>query len=199
MGPRRSGEFDISFDFGTWHSRHRAATLGKALADAPPPPPRRALTKGIPIANPTKKPPVFSIRDPVPSTPSSSSLVAARVEDNFNGALHCVKAFSIATFMVGVGATATVFGVRQYMGVQTTQEFADRMRHAVLTRMPILSARIHRPPEAQDGDSLLPHDPPPLSLEDAAEEWTWPAAEQRLREAFDKDGFYGWAAAVMRS
>ena len=114
----------------------------------------------------------------------------------------------------------TVFGVRQYMGVQTvssschstpravftspprkTQEFADRMRHALLTRMPNLSARIHRPPEAEDGDALLP--PPDPSTEsssplDAAEEWSWPAAERRLREAFDKHGFYGWAAAAMR-
>lgn len=72
------------------------------------------------------------------------------------------------------------------------------MRHVLLTRMPILSARIHRPPETEDGDSLLPPDLPPLSVTDAAEEWTWPAAEQRLRAAFDKDGFYGWAAAVMQ-
>ena len=72
------------------------------------------------------------------------------------------------------------------------------MRHVLLTRMPILSARIHRPPETEDGDSLLPSDPPLLSVADAVEEWTWPAAEQRLREAFDKDGFYGWAAAVMQ-
>ena len=64
--------------------------------------------------------------------------------------------------------------------------------------MPILSSRIHRQPETEDGDSLLPPDLPPLSVADAADEWTWPAAEKRLREAFDKDGFYGWAAAAMQ-
>ena len=72
------------------------------------------------------------------------------------------------------------------------------MRHAVLMRMPILSARIHRPPEAEDGDALLPPNPPPSSVADSVEEWTWPAAERRLRDAFDKDGFYGWVAAVMQ-
>ncbi|EJF58149.1 hypothetical protein DICSQDRAFT_173240 [Dichomitus squalens LYAD-421 SS1] len=179
--------------------RHRAATLGKALADAPPPP-RRTVSKGIPMANPTTKPPVFSIRDPVPSTSTSaSSSMAAKAEDNFNGALHSAKAFGIATLMVGAGAAATVYGVRQYMGVQTTHEFANRMRDAILTRMPSLSARIYRPPKAEDGDPLLLPDPPEESSStlDAAEEWSWPEAERRLREAFDKHGFYGWAAAAM--
>ncbi len=64
--------------------------------------------------------------------------------------------------------------------------------------MPNLSARIHRLLEAEDGDSLLPPDLPPLSIEDTAEGWTWSAAEQRLREAFDKDGFSGWISAVMQ-
>ncbi|KAI1785076.1 hypothetical protein LXA43DRAFT_170147 [Ganoderma leucocontextum] len=178
--------------------RHRATTLGKALTNAPPPPPRRTVSKGVPIANPATKPPVFSIRDPVPSAPTPSSSVAARAEDNFNGALHCLKAFSIATLLVGAGATATVFGMTQYMGVQTTQEFADRMRYAILKWMPALSARIHRQPEAEDGDSLLPSDPPPGPAANAVEEWTWQAAERRLRQAFDKDGFYGWAVAAMR-
>ena len=84
-----------------------------------------------------------------------------------------------------------------------TQEFADRMREAVLTRMPVLSSRIHRPPELDDGDALLPppSNPaasPSLSSADAGEEWSWPAAEKRLKDAFDKHGFYGWAAAAMQ-
>ena len=76
------------------------------------------------------------------------------------------------------------------------------MRLAILSRMPVLSARIHRPPEPEDGDALLP--PEPLATTDSpstpldTEEWTWTAAESRLKEAFDKHGFYGWAAAMMR-
>ncbi|KAI0692818.1 hypothetical protein C8T65DRAFT_72188 [Cerioporus squamosus] len=188
--------------------RHRAATVGKRLTDAPPPPRRTTSSKGIALANPN--PSLFSVKDSaIPSTQastSSASVSAAATEnagDSFNGALHCAKAFGIATMMVGAGAMAAAWGVRQYMSVETTQEFADRMRAAILNRMPVLSSRIHRPPEPEDGDALLPPEPlvtagsQSTSL-DAGEEWTWAAAENRLKEAFDKHGFYGWAAAVMR-
>ncbi|KAL7283902.1 hypothetical protein ACG7TL_001174 [Trametes sanguinea] len=181
--------------------RHRAATLGKALEQAPPPPTRRSASMGVPIANPTSTslPPSQSYAASSPSTASS------KAEDNFNGALHCAKAFGIATLLVGVGATTTVWGVRHYMGVETTQEFADRMRKAILRRMPGLSARIHRAPEPEDGADIIMNEP----LQDAApssmpltpvelEQWTWTAAERRLKEAFEKDGFSGWAAAALR-
>ena len=76
-----------------------------------------------------------------------------------------------------------------------TQEFADRMRTGILAYMPVLSSRIHRTPDVEDGDVLLP---PPSSSLTEGEEWSWPAAEQRLKEAFDKYGFYGWAATAMQ-
>ncbi|RPD55607.1 hypothetical protein L226DRAFT_511716 [Lentinus tigrinus ALCF2SS1-7] len=184
--------------------RHRAATVGKRLADAPPPPRRTTSSKGIALANPN--PSLFSVKDSVISSAEASTSSApamAKAGDNFNGALHCAKAFCIATMAVGAGAMASVWGIRQYMGVETTQEFADRMRLAILSRMPVLSARIHRPPAPEDGDALLPPEPvvtaePELASLDAGEEWTWAAAESRLKEAFDKHGFYGWAAAAMR-
>ena len=78
------------------------------------------------------------------------------------------------------------------------------MRAAILERMPVLSSRIHRAPEVDDGDALLllPEETKSGATEVGAtaarEEWTWPAAEQRLREAYDKHGFYGWVAAAMR-
>ena len=80
-----------------------------------------------------------------------------------------------------------------------TQEFADRMRLAVLKRMPILSERIHRSPEADDGEVLLPPPSPSPGSQEMApgEEWSWPAAEKRLKDAFDKHGFSGWAAAAL--
>ncbi|KAI8971316.1 hypothetical protein BD414DRAFT_500920 [Trametes punicea] len=181
--------------------RHRAATLGKALAQAPPPPTRRSASAGVPIVNSNSTPlPPSQLR-----MSQSASRGTAEPEDNFNGALHCAKAFGIATLLVGVGATATVWGIRRYMGVETTQEFADRMRLAILKRMPVLSARIHRPPNPEDGAASVPIEPvadqalspPPIPQEDL-EEWTWPAAERRLKEAFERDGFSGWAAAVLR-
>ena len=96
--------------------RHRAATLGKTLAEAPPPPTRRSASRGIPIANPnaTSLPPSQS------SLPNASSAAStAKSGDDFNGALHCAKAFGIATLLVGVGATTTIWGVKRYMGVET--------------------------------------------------------------------------------
>ncbi|KAI0327620.1 hypothetical protein GY45DRAFT_1327392 [Cubamyces sp. BRFM 1775] len=185
--------------------RHRATTLGKTLAKAPPPPTRRSASKGIPIANPnaTSLPPSQSS---LPST--SPAAESAKAGDDFNGALHCAKAFSIATLLVGVGAATTVWGVKRYMGVETTQEFADRMRSAILDRMPLLSARIHRPPAPEDESTIdmsaSPSDSSDIVLSSSplspaeVEGWTWSAAEQRLKEAFDKDGFSGWAAAALR-
>ncbi|KAH9848974.1 hypothetical protein C2E23DRAFT_403601 [Lenzites betulinus] len=179
--------------------RHRAATLGKALAEAPPPPTRRSSSTGMPIINPN----ATFLPSSQSSLPSAASGASA-AEDGFNGALHCAKAFGIATLLVGVGATTTIWGVRTYMGVETTQEFADRMRLAILSRMPSLSARIHRPPAPEDDDptalSEKPAEAPSISIslsQSEVEDWTWPAAEKRLRDAFEKDGFSGWAAALL--
>ncbi|KAI0756657.1 hypothetical protein C8Q80DRAFT_1129792 [Daedaleopsis nitida] len=103
--------------------RHRAVTLGKTLAATPPPPRRTTSSRGIPIVNPTSNPSLFSVRDsalPSSSSASSSSTVT-RAGDNFNGPLYCAKAFSIATFAVGAGAFVSIWGVRQYMGVETVR------------------------------------------------------------------------------
>lgn len=70
------------------------------------------------------------------------------------------------------------------------------MRSALLRKLPSLSARIYRLPEATDH----PEDGPPLVpiAQGNDVEWNWSAAEDRLRNAFDKDGFSGWAEAAMR-
>ncbi|KAI0646698.1 hypothetical protein C8Q79DRAFT_1010285 [Trametes meyenii] len=179
--------------------RHRAANLGKALADAPPPPTRRSTSVGIPIAD--SKAAVPPSRPPPPRSTTPREVSSAAVE-GVNGPLHGAKAFGIATLLVGLGASTTVWGVKRYMGVETTQEFADRMRLTILNYMPILSSRIHRPPAPEDDDASASSEPGSdsrLSLSDTdVEEWTWSAAEQRLKEAFDKDGFSGWAAAMLR-
>ena len=90
------------------------------------------------------------------------------------------------------------------------------MRAAVLARLPALSARIHRTPVPEDDETILPLPsptsqvsptaPPHISLDESTpipsgqdtEEWSWPAAEARLKAAFDAHGFYGWAEAAMR-
>ncbi|KAH9930439.1 uncharacterized protein BXZ73DRAFT_77884 [Epithele typhae] len=172
--------------------RQRAAAIARTLAEAPPP---RRAAQGAPASKTRTVSSAPAPRSTMPPVlPSASTPI---VEEGANGALLSVGAFGVATLAVGVGATATVFGVRHYLGVQTVKEFADKMREAVTTRMPLLTSRIHRSPEAEDGDVLLPfpdsHDP-----SHADKEWTWPDAEKRLREVFDTHGFYGWAAAAMR-
>ena len=45
----------------------------------------------------------------------------------------------------------------------------------------------------------LPRPSPPSESQELApdEELSWPAAEKRLKDAFDEHGFSGWAAAAM--
>lgn len=114
--------------------RHRAASR-RTLANAPPPPRRTTSLKGTPIANPASSPSVFSMRDSAPASPmsSSSANASAKSGDNFNGALHCAKAFGAATLIVGVGTFASVWGVRQYMGVETVSVRAVAVHYASLT------------------------------------------------------------------
>ena len=69
------------------------------------------------------------------------------------------------------------------------------MRLAVLKHMPKLSARIHRAAEEIDGLSGT-HSDGHGEIDPAT--WTWPDAEQRLKAAFDKDGFSGWAEAAAK-
>jgi len=69
--------------------------------------------------------------------------------------------------------------------------------------MPLLSSRIHRPIKAGDGlpelHSSLGDEPHLIANPtDGSVEWSWPDAEKRLRIAFEKDGFRGWAAAAMK-
>ncbi|KAI0784063.1 hypothetical protein C8Q75DRAFT_781180 [Abortiporus biennis] len=202
-------------------------TLGKGPENAPP---RRTgagtipplLTTSVPksASSLSEGPPVR--RSSIPSTPSiasssstpsaaspistaktSGASVSPNEEDDFNYALYSAKAFGIATLLVSVGAMATVGVVQYTMGVKDAREFGDRMRNAVLSRMPVLSSRIHRTPDAEDHG----HDPELLNTLSSnnheqqqlpTEEWTWNAAENRLREAFDKDGFSGWGLALLQ-
>jgi len=72
------------------------------------------------------------------------------IGDDFNPALYTVKAFGLATLLVGVGAVTGVWGVKWGLDVHDMREFGDRMRDVVSTKLPVLSSRIHR---ALDVDS----------------------------------------------
>jgi len=88
------------------------------------------------------------------------------------------------------------------VGVQDTQEFANRMRTFIMQWMPRLSKQIHRPPEPDDGGSLSSPDPlaPRIEAEPGSDalKWSWPDAERRLAAAFERDGFMGWAEAALK-
>ena len=75
------------------------------------------------------------------------------------------------------------------------------MRVLILTRMPILSSRIHRAAAAEDHpEDWEPSSEtnPPLNPDDTSDvEWSWSSAEERLSAAFQERGFLGWAEAVM--
>lgn len=65
-----------------------------------------------------------------------------------------------------------------------------------MEKIPMLSSRIHQPPESEDDGEAGQQVQTVLDGADSA--WKWEDAEKRLRAAYDKDGFYGWAEAVLR-
>ncbi|KAH7910971.1 hypothetical protein BJ138DRAFT_1151759 [Hygrophoropsis aurantiaca] len=138
---------------------------------------------------------------PIPSALPPSLPLKARVtsegsgEDSFNAPLYTFKAFSIATALVTTGAIVSMWGIKTLAGASDTKQFADRMRHAVLTKMPILSSRIHRPPEEDSEEQES--EPSQSNTTNSPVEWNWSDAEQRLKNAFDRGGFYGWATAAV--
>ena len=80
------------------------------------------------------------------------------------------------------------------------------MRRYINRLMPMLSERLHRPPEIEDGDSIALHENPPttpiphIHITNGGDtvEWSWPDAERRLSLAYEKDGVSGWAQAVLQ-
>lgn len=65
-----------------------------------------------------------------------------------------------------------------------------------MEKVPMLSSRIHRPPESEGDDEAGQQVQMPLNSIDHA--WKWEDAEQRLRAAYDKDGFSGWAETALK-
>ena len=136
--------------------------------------------------------------------------IANENNDNFNGALHSLKAFSIATALVVAGGAASVWGVKTYLGVRDvrhdshncryhrspiprqTQEFASAMRLTLLTKWPLLASRIHR---ASDSAPLPPPIPLPVMMSSASEpDADLPPPAAAIPEA----GGWTWSAAQAR-
>lgn len=56
-----------------------------------------------------------------PVAAATGTSKAVGVDEDPNGGLMALKAFSLATLYVWIGATITVFGVRSYLGVNTVR------------------------------------------------------------------------------
>ncbi|KAL0569318.1 hypothetical protein V5O48_012651 [Marasmius crinis-equi] len=109
---------------------------------------------------------------------------------DFSPALLTVRAFGIATLAVSIGAVGLVWGVKSVMGkALQTEQFARRMRELIMTRMPILSSRIHRSHTEEYEEGRTAH---------TDSQWNWNDAEERLKDAFDKDGISGWVEVAVK-
>ena len=116
------------------------------------PPVRRAPTRGVPSTAPppraasalmpasTKA--TDSVESVIPFQKSSGAPERIANEDNFNGALHSLKAFSIATALVVAGGTASVWGVKTYLGVRDVRHSSH-----TITALP----KTHTQPHADPG------------------------------------------------
>ncbi|KAH9046411.1 hypothetical protein EDB83DRAFT_2507463 [Lactarius deliciosus] len=195
--------------------RARVSTLGNSVSSSmktSAPPVRRTPTRGVPSTAPPPRAAPALTPASTRATPSveASSLSATpshvAQEDGFNGALYSLKAFSVATALVVAGGAAGVWGVKTYLGVRDTQEFASAMRLTLLTKWPLLASRIHR---ASDSAPLPPPIPLPVMIPSAskpdplsptsvhdADGWTWPAAQARLAEAYEHGGVGRFAEAA---
>lgn len=65
-----------------------------------------------------------------------------------------------------------------------------------MEKIPTLTSRIHRPLESEeDGEARQRVQ---TLLNDLDSDWNWEDAEKRLRAAYDKDGFLGWAETALK-
>ncbi|KDQ53717.1 hypothetical protein JAAARDRAFT_136552, partial [Jaapia argillacea MUCL 33604] len=171
--------------------RHR--TQANSLQKSAPPPRRSNIVVPIAVqATPKPRPKTTSIENT-----STAEQVASEASDDFNGALYCLKAFGIATAAVSVGAASTIWGVKSYLGVRDTQEFAALMRETMLTKLPKLASRLHRPVEL-DPETVSVSSQIECDIETTRQAWSWQEAEKRLTDAYERDGISGWAEAAMR-
>jgi len=177
------------------------------LHPAVPPPPRTASVRTLPIstiATPSANAGTLFRRPSEEPFPTST-------EDSFSDVLYSFKAFSIATAVVVAGGAASVWGVKTYLGVKDTQEFASAMRLTLRNKWPFLISRIHRtsdstqlsppvslPVTASTGSELEPPDGSSLmTAEPDVKGWDWPEAQARLAAAYERGGVSQFAEAAI--
>ncbi|KAH8116073.1 hypothetical protein DFH11DRAFT_1506604 [Phellopilus nigrolimitatus] len=135
------------------------------------------------------------------SSKTTSTTTSNTPPSLLDGPLISLGAFGLATGLVGFALVLGVWGVRQSMGVDNVDQFAARVRQILRTRMPALSHRLYRSTDDAGGG----HD---KGLEDKETgeadgsvsgkgAWTWDAAEERLRTAFDRGGLSEWAECAV--
>jgi len=114
--------------------------------------------------------------------------------------MYTGAAFGIATLIVGVCASVTAWGVKTVLDVKDTPQFAHRMHHEMLTRLPGLYYRIHRrPPEGDDGpdEDGESHWSAP-DPDNAYLDWNISEAQERMEKALAEGGPHAWAEVTMR-
>jgi len=177
--------------------RRQRVNVKKTLKGSAAPPPRRT-TGRIGQQGPSYSHAVQSTESNSTSShntsPRTGELLAAISRVDFSTAIYAGKAFAIATGLVAVGGVALTIAVKTFMGVQDAREFGHRMRSFMWSSVPDLTARIHRPPMTEDErqDVYL------VSLPGLEEQWSWEAAEVRLKKAYDEGGFSLWAQTALR-
>jgi hypothetical protein len=181
------------------------------------PPPRRQPATVVPQSQAGAR---FADASMTPEEPSKrrkgfASLVPEDVpipthDEVSNGGLASLKAFSIATLGVFTVFGVSLLALRSYLGINTVSyrlgeihilevklltinkvdEFAAKMRKTLAKNLP----DIDLPPT----NSILPAISPEsstIALQDVGD-WTWDAAQERLEQAFERDGFTGLLATA---
>ncbi|THH10623.1 hypothetical protein EW145_g1193 [Phellinidium pouzarii] len=160
-----------------------SSSTGVSLPSSPPPRRRKFGARVVGVSEASSR---------LSSSPKSANVIPQSSEASaslFDSPLLSLGAFGVATGLVGVSAVLGVWGVQRWMGVDNVDQFAARIRQLLLVHMPGLSSRIHR--AANDTDGYLLPDSPERSREHETREphnWTWHAAEERLRLAFKRGG-----------
>jgi len=192
--PRRIG------DPSSLHSRYTPtqnippSDLNEDMTQGQWPPPRRRTSRTMALQS-SRFTPRVSASAPLSAVESDELHDQSTSNDDFNSPLYTARAFGLATLIVALCASTAVWSVKTTLDVKDTQEFADQMRHIILTKLPSFSRRIHRRPLDGDDDGESPVSAPDS---DADLDWKWSEAEERLETALDKGGPYAWAEAAMR-
>jgi len=99
--------------------------------------------------------------------------------DTFGAVKHALKAFGVATMMVGVGTGTAFAGITLGLGITTLGEFQTLMRSIIRTSFPELHAQLHSVSDT-------------AAAQYRTEIWDQGRVEQALEEALEKGGWRGW-------